>query len=306
MFTTEITLTPIPPFNFDLTAKIFSNGDRQIRVYDGNKFRQVVSVNGKLILITIESNDTVEEPELSAQLKSNSTIDQTDKEQAVKTITRLFNLDLNLAPFYAESKQDKTLKLITQKLRGLRSPTTQSVHEALTDSIVEQQISLKVATSIEKRIIKKFGESIEVDGEVYYNYPKPQLLAQAKIEELRGCGLTQRKAEYIREISTLVTDGKLDLEKFRSYENTQEIIKELDDVRGVGVWTAELTVIRSMQKWDAMPSDDVGLRRIIAHYYCKNQRITSEQAKKIATPWGKWRGLAAFYFVVAEIIGIEP
>ena len=153
-------------------------------------------------------------------------------------------------------------------------------------------------------MIKKFGESIDVESEVYYNYPTPNLLAQANIEELRACGLSQRKAEYVKEISTLVADCKLDLEKFRSYENTQEIIKELDDIRGVGVWTAELTVIRSMQKWDAMPADDIGLRRIIGHYYCRDQRITSEEAKKIATPWGKWRGLAAFYFVIAEMLNL--
>ena len=95
------------------------------------------------------------------------------------------------------------------------------------------------------------------------------------------------------------------MEKFKKYEDTAKVVEELDAIRGVGLWTAELTVLRSMQKWDAMPADDVGLRRIIAHYYCKDEKITATEAREIADPWGTWRGLAAFYFVVAELVGLE-
>jgi DNA-3-methyladenine glycosylase II len=118
--------------------------------------------------------------------------------------------------------------------------------------------------------------------------------------------LSERKAEYIIESSALIADGKLDLEKFRNYEKTQDIVRELDELRGIGTWTAELTVIRSLQKWDVFPADDIGLRRIIAHYYFEDKKITSQQMRDIAEPWGKWRGLAAFYFVTAELLNIEP
>jgi DNA-3-methyladenine glycosylase II len=305
MFSAELTLKPIPPFSFDLSTEIFSNGDNQIRVYDGGMFKQVIRANGKLILLTLESQGSVEEPKLAARLKSNVELEKADKSEAAKMVRRLFNLDLELAPFYAVAENDATLKRVTRKLWGLRTPTTQTVYEALVDSIIEQQISLKVATSMERRMIKQFGETIPVAGEVYFVYPAPQALAGASIEDLRMCGLSQRKAEYIKETSALVSEEKLDLEKFRSYENTQEIVSELDAVRGIGVWTAELTVLRSLQKWDAMPADDLGLKRIISRYYCGGKKITSDQAKKIAEPWGNWRGLAAFYFVVAELLNVE-
>jgi DNA-3-methyladenine glycosylase II len=60
-----------------------------------------------------------------------------------------------------------------------------------------------------------------------------------------------------------------------------------------------------MQKWDVFPADDVGLRRIIAHYYFHNQKITSEQARKIAEPWGEWKGLAAYHLVVADLLSLK-
>ena len=188
-------------------------------------------------------------------------------------------MDLDLSPFYTVAKNDETLFKMTQRLRGLRSPTTQTVHEALMDSVVEQQISLKVATTMERHMIKKFGEALTIEDNIYYAYPTPKALANANIDELRGCGLSGRKAEYVKGISAEVAAGKLDLEKFRSYGSAEDIVKELDAVRGIGIWTAELTVIRALQKWDAIPADDVGLRRIISQFYCDGRRISSGRGK---------------------------
>ena len=69
---------------------------------------------------------------------------------------------------------------ITQQLNGLKNPTTPTVFESLVDSIVEQQISLKVAQSMEKKLVKKFGESLTIDGNTYFAYPTPQSIADCK------------------------------------------------------------------------------------------------------------------------------
>jgi len=303
--TKKITIEALPPFSFDLSAEIFADGDKQIRKYENGRFWQILRVNGKLILAIVESVGTVDEPKLSAELRSDTKMTEDDKKKAAETIKALFNLDFDPTPFYETAKQDKIMAKIMQKLWGLRSPTTQTVYEALVDSIVEQQISLKVANTLERKIIKKYGDTLTVDGETYYEYPTPQRIASATVEALRQCGLSQRKAEYIKEVSTLIATGKLDLEKYKKYDSADKIIEELDAVRGIGVWTAELTIIRAMQKWDALPADDLGLKRIIAHYYRKDNKINSAEARRIAEPWGKWKGLAAYYLVVAEMRGVE-
>src|SRR5208283_1655459 len=118
--------------------------------------------------------------------------------------------------FYNEIKNDSTMTKIAQQLYGLKNPTTPTVFEALVDSIVEQQISIKVAHTIEERLIKKFGEVLTLDGETRYAYPTPQNIACNTVEEIRGCGLTLRKAEYIQEAAKLIAEGKLDLEHLKS------------------------------------------------------------------------------------------
>jgi DNA-3-methyladenine glycosylase II len=301
----RITLEAMQPFHFDLSAEMFANGDRQIRKYEKNRFWQIIRANGKLILVTVRSESSVDRPKLSAELKSDKPLTTDDAKKAEETIRSLFNLNFDLAPFYEDVKNDETMASIAQKLWGLKSPTTQTAFEALIDSIVEQQISMKVASSIEHKLTKKFGGTLTVDGKVYYTYPTPQKLASVDIEAIRQCGLSQRKAEYIQGISKLVADGELDLEKLKSCDNANEIIRELDRVRGVGVWTAELTMLRGMQKLEALPADDLGLRRVISRYYCDGQVITSTRARQIAENWGRWKGLAAYYLIVAEMKDIK-
>ena len=194
---------------------------------------------------------------------------------------------------------------LAQQLYGLKNPTTPTVFESLVDSIVEQQISIKVAVTLEHRLAKKFGEHIDIDGETYFAFPTPQSIAAATVAEVQQVGLSLRKAEYIQNAAKLIAEGKLDLEKLKNNPNPEQIIAELDAIRGIGVWTAELTMLRGMQKLDALPADDLGIRRVISTYYTGGRPIKMAEAREIAQKWGRWQGLAAFYLIIAEIRGLK-
>jgi DNA-3-methyladenine glycosylase II len=70
------------------------------------------------------------------------------------------------------------------------------------------------------------------------------------------------------------------------------------------LWTAELAVLRGLSRLDAIPADDLGIRRLISRYYSKTSRIDTGEARRIAEAWGAWKGLAAYYLLVAEQVGI--
>ncbi len=301
----RLTITPVPPFDFDLSATIFSDGDKQIGKYENGRYWRVVRAHNKLMLVTLSSLGTVINQELSVELESDEEILNEDKKTAEEIVCSLFNLDFDLTAFYDGVKNDTIMSMFTQKLRGLKSGVTPTVFEALVDSIIEQQISLKVAQSIERNVIKTFGDTLEMNEAVYYAFPTPQKLALATVEQLRNCGLSSRKAEYIHDVSKSTVAGKLDLEHFKTYEDSEEIIKELCKVRGIGVWTAELTMLRGMNKLDAIPADDLGLRRHISHYYCNDRKISGDDARRIAENWGKWKGLAGYYLIIASRLGVE-
>ena len=205
--------------------------------------------------------------------------------------------------FYKGVKHDAVLKRLTEELKGLRFMTTASLFEALVYAICEQQISLAVARSIETRIIKAFGNTLRIGSDTYYAFPTPQTLSDASVELIRACGVSQKKAEYVRDISRMVASDQLD----RVNVGTTNLvaIEELKKIRGIGLWTAEYVLIRGMSRLDALPADDLGIRRSISHYYFHDEKITAEQARQLAENWGPWRGLASFYLLSAQRLGIE-
>ena len=298
------TVNPTPPFDFALSSHILADVDPQIAQYDGSKYRQVLRVGNKLLLATVASKGSVDAPQLCLTFASNRAITKRDVTAAHTIISSVFNVQLDVSPFYGAIRNDPIMADLTSELRGLKNPATATVFEALFDSIVEQQISLTVAHVLQRRVIKTFGDVLFVDGDQYYAFPTPERLALASVDSLRRCGLSRRKAEYITGIAQLIAAREVDLERLRQCGDTQEILDRLCAFRGVGAWTAELTAIRGLNRLDTIPADDLGLRRCIAHYYCSDRRITSAEAREIAERWGTWKGLASYYLVVAGLLKI--
>jgi DNA-3-methyladenine glycosylase II len=298
----KLLLKPVPPFDFGLSAALFSGGVGRMGEYQAGIFRQAVLLGPTAVMVELRSLGSVEEPLLSARIEPDKSISQ-GAAGVEGLIRRLFNLDLDLDPFYRATKTDRVLSFLQERLRGLRSPSTATPFQALILSIVEQQISLKAAWSLQGRMIERFGESLTWEGRTYNAFPSTERLALASREDLRACGLSYRKSEYVIEASARVADG-LDLERLKVLDD-QEIIQELSRIRGVGVWTAELTMVRGMQRFDAFPAQDLGLRRAIAHYYHQDIKVSAEEARKTAAPWKGWRGLAGFYLIMAEQRKIE-
>lgn len=262
-YTENFLLNALAPFNFDLCAQIFSNGDPEIRSYANGEFHQVLRLNRNLVLIKVGSVGTIEKPKLSVTLKSNNAITDQNKKAAEIMVKFVFNLDFDLNSFYQDIKTEPVMHRIVQQLYGLKNPTTPTVFESLVDSIVEQQISIKVAHAIEQRLAKKFGDPLTIDGVTYFSYPTQKKISAASISEVQQVGLSKRKAEYIQGAAQLVAEGKLDLEQMKNEKDPERIIAELDEIRGIGVWTAELTMLRGMQRLDALPADDLGIRRVL-------------------------------------------
>jgi DNA-3-methyladenine glycosylase II len=301
----RFTMRPVPPFDFDLSARIFSDGDPQFRTYDGALFHQLLRIDGRLILCTISSTGTVEAPGLKVELRSDGELSAADVRRARAMVDSMFNLQIDLKPFYRAVKGDPVMSRLAGRMYGLKSPTTPTVFEALVDSIIEQQISLIAAHSMQKKLIRAFGDTLELDGETYYAYPTPEKLASVSVDKIRACGLSGKKSEYIKDISMMVAAGTLDLDRFEGYDDIDEIRGELKAIRGIGAWTAEMTMIRGLHKMDSIPADDIGLQAKISHFYGKAGRVSSDELRQVAQGWGKWRGLGGYYLIMAHHQGLE-
>ena len=304
MESVTLMLNPVPPYDFTLSTAIFSSGDPHIRKAEDGRWWQVISIGGRLVLAKVSSAGTTNHPVLKVELRSDTGISSQEREKAGEIISRILNLDDYLAPFYQEVRDDPVLHAVTKRLRGLKVPTTPTVFEALVDSIIEQQIALTVARLLETRLTKMFGDKLVVAGQDYYAFPVPERIAAGKPEQFRACGLSAMKGEYLRKAAEQIAGGGVDLERMKEVKDPEQVIEELCTMKGVGRWTAELVLLRGMHRLDIIPADDLGLQRTITGRYQIPGKISGAEIRRIAERWGDWKGLAAYYLLVAERMGV--
>lgn len=301
---TPLFLPVVGPYDFTLSTLLFSRGDPAIRRSEGGRFWQVIRIATKLLFIEVSSLGRIEEPLVGLQVMGNIPPTSEDRTTAGRFASRILNLEEDLKPFYESVQEDPVMQSLVERLRGLKSPTTQTLFEALVDSIIEQQISLIVAHSLESRLVRMYGDRLIVRGETYYAFPTPESLAQGTAEGFRSCGLSVRKGEYVRDIARKFVDGEITPERWEGRIDSESIIEELCRYRGIGRWTAELSILRGLHRVDTIPADDLGIRRSISARYCNGRKITAMETRRIASRWGNYQGLACFYLLVADQLGI--
>ena len=153
---------------------------------------------------------------------------------------------------------------------------------SLARSIVGQQISVKAAESVWRRLEERCGAV------------RPDAMAGLTEEDLRGCGLSRQKARYLGSLSGHFADGTIDPPALRALDD-EAVVETLCKVKGIGRWTAEMFLIFHMLRPDVLPLADLGVQRAIAGLYAEGARQDEAAMRAIADAWRPWRSVAVWY-----------
>jgi DNA-3-methyladenine glycosylase II len=156
--------------------------------------------------------------------------------------------------------------------------------QALVFSIVSQQISGKAAAAIRKKLLDHVGP----------NGLTPETIVALTIEDLRAVGLSKQKASYIHDLAERVQTGTLPLGRMSRMSN-EAVIEALVQVKGIGVWTAQMFLIFSLGRLNVMPHGDYGVRSAIQKLYGLDDLPDRATCHRIAEPWGPYASIAAWY-----------
>ncbi len=214
-------------------------------------------------------------------------------------VARVVRADLDLEPFYDLLQTQGGFGWMVQEFQGLKPLRPARVYEMAVIAVIEQQISLRAAHSIRRRLVGRFGA--ERAGLVAF--PRPESLAGASVEELRRCGLSQRKAEYVRELSRRVVSGEVDLEGLE-HLGDEEVAGAVMSMRGFGRWSAEYILVRGLGRVDSVPADDLGIRTVVGQTLGGGERVSGEKVHDLLLPFAPWRGLFASYLLAADRCGL--
>ncbi|MHC1721082.1 MAG: DNA-3-methyladenine glycosylase [Clostridiaceae bacterium] len=178
-------------------------------------------------------------------------------------------------------KADRQLGEAIDRIGRVDRPVIPDLFQALVHSIVGQQISTKAASTIWSRMQERFG-GISAD-----------IISALDINEIQQCGMTLRKAGYIKGIAQSVFSGDLNLDSLYDLQDI-EVIKLLSSLNGIGVWTAEMLLINSMERPDVISWGDLGIRRGMMRLYGLSE-LTKKQFDEYRKGYSPYGSVASIY-----------
>jgi 3-methyladenine DNA glycosylase/8-oxoguanine DNA glycosylase len=207
---------------------------------------------------------------------------------AAPLVRRMLGLDVQVNSAALAAAEPRLVPVL-RRLRGLRPPRFPSLFETIGLTVPFQQLSLESGQSIVNRLVRQLGQPV---GSAWL-FPAPARIAGADLADLRCCGLSRSKAETLRAVARLIADGELseaDIDRCSS----PEALRRLDQLPGVGLWTAGVILLRGFGRLDVFPSGDVGARRGLATLLGRDRPLDAGEEQALLERLGPQRGLVYF------------
>lgn len=205
------------------------------------------------------------------------------------------DLDYELDEFYQFAKGDKRLSGLIDHHYGYRMVGKVDITDAFLWSILGQQITKSFAYVLKRRVIEHCGHHIEYDGEKFYLIPDAGEIAGIDSEVLRGMQISTRKTEYIQGVLGGVASGALSKSYLETFGDYDEIFKHLTSFRGIGPWSANTVLMRTLKFRNAVPVGDAGIKNAIKLVDGLDEAPSKEYINEITDEWGRFGMYGTLY-----------
>ncbi len=195
------------------------------------------------------------------------------------------------------------MRAIIERIGPYRIEYGPAEFHSLAEAIIYQQLNGRAAATIFERFAALAGEPLTPEG-----------ILKLSDEQMRGVGLSKQKSSYLKDLATKTASGLLDFTRLADLSDAQ-VIEHLTQVKGIGVWTAQMFLMFSLKRENVLPTGDFGVRMAMYKHYVDAQRMkkskrknanssrrskkiklpTPEQMEKIATCWQPYRSVACWY-----------
>jgi AraC family transcriptional regulator of adaptative response / DNA-3-methyladenine glycosylase II len=206
---------------------------------------------------------------------------------AHRLVTGLLGLEQDAAAFSRLARRLGVARLVSGR-QGLRLVRTPSVFDGLLWSIIGQQINLAFASVLKRRLIENTGTALPGG---LYSLPTPAAIARLEPDDLRPWQFSRKKAEYLIGAARLIVAGTLDLAALPSMSATRAE-RALLAVRGLGPWSVNYLMMRSLGFADCVPLGDTGVTSGLKALFKLEERPDVDATKRLMTVFSPHRSLA--------------
>ena len=182
------------------------------------------------------------------------------------------------------TRVDPKIRKLIKTIGPIKFTIDEDPFESLVESIISQQLSWQSATAIFRKLKTSLNRKV-IDA---------QSLSELTDSELRQAGVSPQKILYLRDLTSRVLNGRLEL-KTLSAKADDEAVRVLDEVKGIGSWTAQMFLLFVLGRPDVLPVDDLGIQLAIKKVYSLRRLPKAEKIEKLAVNWHPYCSIAALY-----------
>lgn len=288
--TKKIYLNTPELFDFDQCLFFLDRGyDECLYQLEGSVIHRAIEYDGALLPFSLSSSNKG----LSIDIPEECGILQ---ETVIKNfITEWLDLERDIQPFYDLLLSRPILSPLKETYHGLRLVGIPDLFEAMCWSVVGQQINLTFAFKLKRTLVELYGKSIEWQGHTLYHFPIPSDLVNLDEDLLRANQFSRGKIQYLKNVAMAFLENGLNkssLAKIPDFESRQE---KLTQIKGIGVWSANYALMKTLHQPEAIPFGDTGLTQALFNHKIIEDRKDDEAIKVFFKTVEGWEAYTVFY-----------
>jgi 3-methyladenine DNA glycosylase/8-oxoguanine DNA glycosylase len=248
------------PFHLEATVRVLQRRPvNPVEVWEQDRYLRALATADELALVAVENRGTIDDPNVRFSVPWGNP-SSAARHELGQTVRRVLGLDVDPEPLQRLAAAERALRPTALALRGMRPPRFAGLFEAFANVVPFQQLSLDAGVAIVGRLVERFGRRLDQGDRRFHAFPTAGAIADARLEALRGCGLSSRKAESLRTLARAIESGELS-EGRLSGMSTHDALRTLAELPGIGPWSASVVLLRGLGRLDVFPPGDVGAER---------------------------------------------
>lgn len=278
-------------FSFKETLSFLDRGFDEClyRVSDEKVSRLISFLDGDGILSVSQKGEA-----LQVELQKEKVCDA-DLKSARAFVLQWFDLKRDISPFYERLVEHPVLSHFAKDYYGCRLLGIPDLFEAICWAIIGQQINLTFAHQVKRSLVEEYGERKVFAGQTYYSFPKPEKLATVSREKLRSLKFSRQKIEYLITVSKAFAENRMSKAILEDCGNKEEKIAKLIELKGIGIWTANYVLMKSLREMACITYGDAGLNKAIHILFGTGKKPSKNEIGEIFKNFGGWESYLNFY-----------
>jgi DNA-3-methyladenine glycosylase II len=249
-----------------------------------------------LAIVDVRNRGTIDDPDLVFTVHGE--LRPATRVLVEGTVRRMLGVDIDPEPLRRLAEGVPALRATARALRGMRPPQFAGLFETFANVIPFQQVSLDAGVAVVGRLVERFGDSTEHDGQRLHAFPTAAVIAGARLSTIAACGLSQRKAATVQRAARAIASGEITEEQLAG-SCSQDAIRMLVDLDGIGPWSAGVILLRGLGRLDVFPPGDVGAVRGLTRL----MRLRNGAAlERILERFGERRGYLYFFSLCESLL----